>query len=434
MKIFKPIEFNEFLEGITVLWLFDEKNRATLIDSGVDPTHWPETISKNILTDFITMSILKSPEWAKFMVSDKYDTIISNFKIDSVMEVLESFKETYDFNLKYYRVKEFAKKIEINPEKFDELFFEFNKKSPSSTKLFDLSESIKSTVEENKTLIESGMNKVILPDFPILSDQIGGFNPQRVSIVSAISGFGKTKLAVNLALSASKLMPVIFINMEMGKYDFVSMFIHNACDIKNKDWYSGDYVTEFNLNKISEFKEQLEGSNKILYTDGSSLSIEEIISKILVTCQDFKTSFIVIDYDQKIITSDAFEEWKAMVRAVEKIEDVSKKTNSHIVLLAQANDDGDPKSSKRAKQPASCVINFTKNDAGDNIIRSIKNRFGVSNFSIVMDYRPEISKIRELYLEDDLNRQHKTKTIVKSKVDTMNRGKNEIKSPSERYR
>jgi hypothetical protein len=48
---------------------------------------------------------------------------------------------------------------------------------------------------------------------------------------------------------------------------------------------------------------------------------------------------VVIDYDQKIKTPNANEQWKELHQAIEQIEETAKMCEIPILLLAQGDDD-----------------------------------------------------------------------------------------------
>jgi hypothetical protein len=137
-------------------------------------------------------------------------------------------------------------------------------------------------------------------------------------------------------------------------------------------------------------------TKNLFITDGKNLSVSDIYSYCYQLKNEKDLKLVFIDYDQKIdiLTDARTPEWKALQLATHAIEAIAKELNIHIVLLAQANDEGTPSGSKRSMYPSSVVLWFTKLD--DNyILKPIKNRFGPTNKSIIVDYQPEKSLITE---------------------------------------
>ena len=106
--------------------------------------------------------------------------------------------------------------------------------------------------------------------------------------------------------------------------------------------------------------------------------------------------FVIVDYDQKIISKNSDEEWKSVLKTVEMLEECTKQTNAHILVLSQGDDEGQPKASKRSKQPASAVLHLGKNDDNEWFIRTTKNRFGNPNLVIPLAVDGATSRIAEL--------------------------------------
>ena len=169
--------------------------------------------------------------------------------------------------------------------------------------------------------------------------------------------------------------------------DFTSMFIQNLAKINSEYWSDGSFITNDNLKSLESIIDK--PPENLSFTSGKNLSASKIIRSIYET----KPDFVIIDYDQKMILEGS-DEWYLMLKTIEKIEDAAKIINSHIIILAQADDSGDLKSSKRSKQPASAVLNFHKNDEGTTVIKSIKNRFNKS-FILELNYSPETSSVYE---------------------------------------
>ena len=227
---------------------------------------------------------------------------------------------------------------------------------------------------------------------------IGGFNPGRVSIVSAHTGFGKTNLALNLAIRAAKTMTVGIVNMEMIDTDIMDRLFaiesrktHDQVAKGDVDW---SHMIDFFSNDIPK---------KMFFTDGKNLSINEIYSYAYRLKKDKNLSILFLDYDQKIDLhlDNRTPEWKALQLAVHAIESMAKELNIHVLMLSQASDEGTPSGSKRSMYPTSVVLWFTKDIKGEKfILRPIKNRFGPTSMSIDLEYKPEMSLIYEKGLYD----------------------------------
>lgn len=390
------LEFCKFLNTIAYAMCTDKNNYYIFISLGIHPHKWPEMPlfkSKKLLTNFI--SVVNQNSWdvaywkAKEATKDYSNMdLILDFPTDSTY-VSAIYKHNLEAWSMYYRCQEIVKdkfqyariKSEIDQIVFDQEDF------------FSISDNIADFFVEKEKQIKKGVSTVIIPDFPRLSEVIGGFNPQRLTMLSAKSGFGKTRLAVNLALSAKKIAPVYYFNMEMGKTDFTQLFVQIGASMTAREINTGKYVHK--LNQIQSFKESFDHTYKIYATTGKSLTADQVVNKALVYTTEHEMSFVIIDYDQKMTFAGRDEEWRAILRTIEKLEDVAKKTNTHVIVLAQGNDEGDAKSSARAKQPVSAFLNFTKSDDGQYFIKPIKNRWGRPEFELRMNVAVETGVITE---------------------------------------
>jgi predicted ATP-dependent serine protease len=137
-----------------------------------------------------------------------------------------------------------------------------------------------------------------------------------------------------------------------------------------------------------------------MMTDGRALTLNQIIGQIVMAREKYGIQFVVVDYDQKIRMSGRGEEWQLVQKAVEDLEECAKANNVHIMLLAQGDEEGAVKSSKRAQQPAATIFEFTETN-GKYAIRSKKNRFGARRWRMSVNADPSMSLVTEGELVDE---------------------------------
>lgn len=390
MQKLNEIEFHKYLASIAYYWVLNDENQKKYISLGINPDHWIDCEAKSLLREYLFFVKQKGKSFADKMISPKIlalDVLEHEFDIDE-------FRSTYNTNLKRHKAIILGRSLQSNPDAADDILARYTAKQSVLKDMKELPEMMAGAVVDNETKIKNKTNLVILPGFEMLSRAISGFNPQRISMLGAISGFGKTKLAVNLAVAAAKNTRTLYFNMEMGYTDFSAMFIQNMTGITHNEWTSGAYLTGELKNKlINTIKNN---DLDLVASDGKNLSIDEIYSMSIHYTNNYDRSFIIIDYDQKILSSEKGEEWQQMLKTIVRLEDLAKITNSHVLVLYQADDEGNIKSSKRAMQPASCVLNFYQEE-GNFFIKSTKNRFA-QHFILKVDYKPEITLIKELEL------------------------------------
>lgn len=404
MKNLKPYEFTQFISTIVYNMVTSADNYKFFKTIKLDPPRWPDSDAKTIITEFEDLVRAKSYDYAYYRMQEKtadFNSLKQQLWGEMPTDLTE-IKTLLDHNVKIHWVKIIAKKLITDPHDYDKLIHQLNRieQATADDEEYEVGTFIQQTIEKNEAEIKAGTSKTIIPDFQILSEQIGGFNKQRVTGLSAKSGFGKTKFAINLADSARHIMPVYYFNMEMSPEDFEGQFIQKNAGITYEQYKSGNY--HHALDKILKYQASFEKTHKITFTNGKSMNIDQICAKILVKMPEGGLG--IIDYDQKIggAAADSDKEWMMIKQAIEKLEDVAKRSNSHIMVLFQADDEGFAKSSKRAIQPLASFNHFTQNDSQQFVLKNIKNRFGKTGFEIVLDYWPERTLVMERNLNDGL--------------------------------
>jgi hypothetical protein len=400
MRILSITQLEETLNTIAIRYCTSKRRYDQLKTVELYLDYWPDCKGKEIVRSFEKLQYGKSYDFALYMNKEKFD--YESIKTDeSLTDDCKEISLLLEKNCKFYFVKKIANKLNSDPNDYLNIIQELTEMSLSGAKdEYSVQDFIDKTIEKNETDLKSGKNKIIIPDFPIWSEQIGGFNAARVSGLSARSGFGKTKMAINLADSARKVMPVYYFNMEMSPEDFESQFLQKNAGITYNEFKSGKYG-QSGFERIIAYKASFQDTHPIVFTGGRSLSLDEICAKL---ASNFKGSGLaIVDYDQKLtFNASQGEEWMMMVRAMERLEEMAKQLSIHIIVLFQADEEGFAKSSKRAIQPLSSFTNFTKSEDGKvHILKNIKNRFGKTGFEIQVDYWPETTLIEEKCLIDD---------------------------------
>lgn len=386
----------DFLKQIFFQSYLNENFYHSCLKLRIDFNHWPEYPALSIAKKFFNTAKDKSYNSALIEINfnvpeNAYKEIISE----------EEIKIFYADYLNYLRALELVKKLKTKPEEAISICTEFLDKKISTAKKINLQQAIGSFVEENEKKLLSGSNNVLLKEFPALSETVGGFNPGRVSIITAYTGFGKTNFGVNFLRAAlNDKRNSIYINMEMDTTDMTKRFLQSFCRLRSRDFEKNDYIGKIAL--IGNIEDSL---SKSWITDGSAMSISEISQMVSETKRNQVLDFVIVDYDQKIIVeSNLREEWQYVKKAVEMLEALAKKENVHIVLFAQTNEEsaGAPIASRRSMQPASSVIQFSK-DGEKIVLKFIKNRHGATNNKIELNYDPSLSLITEIgYVSDPL--------------------------------
>lgn len=308
-----------------------------------------------------------------------------------------TFFEAYREALKAYWVPIIARRMAEDPARAGmhvAFLTELEDQHPEPAEALNLCEAMDGIVETMLKRAETGEAVRVISGWPLLSEAIGGWNESRVSMIQAATGFGKSNLAMNLALKASKNMGVLFINQEMSLQDLGERMVmaetgtpfhvlkRNPASVKEK---LGEMFSRF-LDR------------RMFFTDGKTKSVEQIRGLVRRLKNSHGLDLVIVDYDQKLdlkITRET-PEWKALQIAIEELEALAKDLHVHVMVLCQEGQAGEISGSRRSKFPASTVLRFYREGTGPFVIEAVKNRFGKYGVKIEVEYEPEKSLVREV--------------------------------------
>jgi hypothetical protein len=375
------VKLHELLDGIVYDCLHSEKAWDQFRLLGINPNDWPDSIAKTIITDYLKIRNAKNHIYAALKLEDK----LKQIKRPSNMPPIADLPRVYIEAVNQAVAIELGKQLVRYPEKGLDLIQAFKFISPNQDAVH-LGTNLIKYFQEMKSDFERGISIRELPGWPELSQLIGGFNPGRVGLGVAKTGFGKTTWAASLALSASEKFSTLFLNMEMSEQDFAQKLIMSAAGITYRE-IKGDPADI--VEKLETISEKLV-TRPLFFTQGKTLSVNDIEAIVQRYKETVGLDLVIIDYDQKIEvkTSKESPEWKSLQIAVEKIEAIAKRHEVYCLLLAQEAGDGDGKlsGSKRSAFPASTVFYFHQTESDDFVISLKKNRFGPTDKVIEVDY------------------------------------------------
>jgi Replicative DNA helicase len=360
------LDFNKILNEAIYQISTDKAFAAFFTSMAPLPSSWPKSIAKELAEEFYAVLEAKTMTAAMVKVNKAAELLPRTELSDNYEVALAQITEAINYGIGL----EVAKKINESPEKVHEIIKNVNMIN-SLDNSFDLLSVLDEIAAESINKIRKGTNLVRINGFPFISDALGGFNEGRIGLVVAGSGVGKTTFVLNLILSAIKTMPTLFVNMEMTREDIAKRLvcINNRTSLreleKNEESIKHNFASMFiDLTKSKNF----------FITDGRSLTLQQITSSIYKRASD-GVKLIVIDYDQKIKSDLAENEWMTVLKSIEGLEEVAKATKTHIIVLAQGDENNNPKASKRSIQPCSYVLALYE-DGGKYFLESKKNRFG----------------------------------------------------------
>lgn len=368
---------------------------------GVSAKGFPKSL-QGIITDFENIAAKNSTLAAKMKIVGRFEKLPRAEKKVNVGQIAQRYHSASNF----IKGHELGNAILKSPENAELIISEWKKNKSVSVELLDFHKNLESVVGKNEERIKQGKTVIEIPEWPILSNMIGGFNPGRLIVVTAKTGVGKTNLAINLGIKAAQKFPVLYFNMEMLPDDIFSRMIKSIGRITSVEWNDGSYVEKGKTAAVSKvFNGDM--NNSFLISNGKAQTIEEITSTIVQKNDELNIGLVIVDYDQKIRTEESFkgEQWQQLQRAGEELEEIAKYCELPIILLAQANDDGNIRASQRIQQSASTHLHFYQdNEMYDQpfILEAKKNRFGRTGAKLKIDYKPEMSFCSEGKLHDDV--------------------------------
>ena len=301
----------------------------------------------------------------------------------------KAFCDETHLAVKELRVLLLADHLQKKPDNAEEILTQYQNSARVIGSVKHITEILKEAKSEYVERKERGVEFVKIGEWPQLSAMIGGFGPSRVSMILAKTGFGKTNLGLTLAMGAARDHAALYLNMEMSLYDIAKRLTVQTLGVQYDDFKRGNLFAD--VENILEYR-------KLYISDGMDLSIGEVAAIAKYYSKKNQIRFLFVDYDQKLklTTSRESPEWKQLQMAMVEMESIAKNLGLHVCVLAQANNDGEVSGSKRSTYPVSTVLKFDKDESGQAFIRAVKNRFGVHNACISVDYRPESSTVKEI--------------------------------------
>lgn len=305
----------------------------------------------------------------------------------------EEIRIYYEAYLGYLRSLELINNLRKDPESAVKLCTDFLTSKESISTRINLHDAVMTFVEDNEEKLKSKVKNINLTAMPCLSKLIGGFNPGRVIMITAFTGYGKTNWGINfLKFAMRDGFKSLYINMEMDTVDMTKRYLQSEFALAGYEFERDSYISRILPAASNEVLKE----NWI--TDGSAMSINEITNMVSTLKRKQSLDFVIVDYDQKIIMEETKikEEWQAVRKAVEMLEAMAKREKVCVIMFAQTNEEreGLPIASARAMQPTSAVIHFTREGA-QSVLKFIKNRFGPTGDKIKLIYDPSKSLIQE---------------------------------------
>lgn len=351
---------------------------------------WPDCFARTVAMQYAELRTQLGHDMAAVQLSGHIERLGEQDGFPADPGLLLAY---YESTLKEFRAKRLAQQLLEDPLSAEKHISQFESEA-TKDELVSFAANVENIFRESVRLAETGEALRSIPRWPILSNAIGGFNPGRVGMLMAQTGFGKTTAAANLALAAASRLKVVYFNMEMVPQDFGEKLILSEL---RESFYSLKNAPLGLANALAHRMPQI-FQKSLVYSQGRAMTPNQIFAVCRREKSERGVDLVVVDYDQKLImdTGKDTPEWKALQIAVEQFESLAKEIGVFVLILAQESSDGEVSGSKRSKFPASTVLRFFKNDDGQFLIQAVKNRFGKRNAAVEVKYEAEKSYIEEI--------------------------------------
>lgn len=389
--------FEKFINALALVWVTDSTLKDIALSIGITPSEWPDCKAKRLVLKYESLWPQEGYTKARRELSSEIQEINKTADTSLYPSDINKLRASYDTHMFTQKAFEVGNEICENPDKAFDIFSRLNSPNGKRTEFYDVAEISQEHFERLCKDAKSNKLVRVIPDWPGLSNMIGGFNPGRIGMILAESGYGKSNFCLNLALSAQKEMRVLYFNMEMLIEDMMDRVHVVTHEMTWSNLRSGQ-VPVYSKSSVS-----LVPGNFIM-SDGVDKSLDQIRLTVQRFDKQKKVGLVVIDYDQKIIlkTDAKTQEWKALQEVFEGLEAIAKEYRCYVLVAAQSStEDGKVSGSLRSKFPCSSVLFFHKHPEHEAIVSIKKIRFGDPKQYLKVDYSPQSSSVKEKELIHD---------------------------------
>lgn len=219
--------------------------------------------------------------------------------------------------------------------------FEINDKSKQSTNICKLSEGLQESLQSiEKAIKEKGQIQGITSGFRDLDEITGGLQDSDLIILAGRPAMGKTSLALNIAINASKAMQyrekkhVLFFSLEMPSQQLCNRILSMETGVNIKKMRSG-LTNEYEFSDILAGVKQLSKLN--LHIDqSSSITINSLVSKAKKLDRRYPVGLILVDYLQLLKASSYSGNRVLEVSEITQgLKALAKELNVPVIALSQ---------------------------------------------------------------------------------------------------
>lgn len=194
---------------------------------------------------------------------------------------------------------------------------------------------------------------VMIPSFPLLSEKIRGFRPREMTVVTALSGIGKSSIVSEIAFAlgdAGKRVGMMFLEEEDRET------IQRLTARKLKINYNKFKFSPFKYaspEQLQEVKDWID--DKYVFLDHfGSLRIDMLLNKMKTMLFLHKVDFIILDHLSMVVSGlDTKDERKELDRAMTELAAFAASHDVGIIVVSHLNRDGadDIRNNRKRDEP-----------------------------------------------------------------------------------
>lgn len=245
-------------------------------------------------------------------------------------------------------------------------------------------------------------------------DAVLTLRPGGVFVLAALTGAGKTTLALKIAAHVAETRPVIYFSLEVDADDLISKLAAARSGVPFADIDAGRLgfdaaqLVETELDKIRALK--------LCFNDGSHTSITHVVNVLKrESLKPEKPGLLIVDHAQLLGSSDPrHEEYQRISEITRVLKALAREMAVPIILVSQMSRDSqkgqgevrkprlsDLRGSGTLEQDADAVLFLHKTAVrgkGANEVRSVtlivaKNRFGPAEQELPFDFEPALMRM-----------------------------------------
>ncbi|MFO7253784.1 MAG: DnaB-like helicase C-terminal domain-containing protein [Actinomycetes bacterium] len=240
--------------------------------------------------------------------------------------------------------------------------------------------------------------RICLPlGLPRLS-RILSVEPGHLQIIAAMTGRGKTSLALNMAhhLGWLQRVPCLYLNTEMSLYEIMTRLVGIA---------EGKRVTDIRLAATEEAmaaayraRERFSAGKLLVSRELPDLDSARVTALVRRYRASHRIEAVFVDYIQRLADASGDREragWEALIQIAKRLKTLAQQTGVAIFMIAQLNNEGELARSSQMKAEADGYMTLERLDYED------RQRFGATHRLVIRKNRHGLEGAVLLHIDEN---------------------------------